>query len=122
MGTFRRTGRMIVASVYGFLLGGLPLVLVLAQAQSEGKEGIGAFSGIFACSALVISLAAVGSVVLVGFIFTTFFGTARQMNHDIEAGTTRSEAITRLNKRLVSGEINEYEYRRQLAMLGQPGH
>ena len=34
----------------------------------------------------------------------------------------RNQAINRLNKRLVSGEINVYEYRRQVALLGQPGH
>jgi uncharacterized membrane protein len=111
---------MVVASIYGFLLGGLPLLVVLS-AQAGSKEGVGAFSGLFACSALVISLAAVGSVILVGFIFTTFFGTARQMSHDIEANTARTDAVNRLNKRLLSGEINEYEYRRQLALLGQPG-
>lgn len=120
MGTFRRTGRMVVASIYGVLLAGLPLLL-LVLAQADGKEGIGAFSGVFACSALVISLAAVGSVVLVGFIFTTFFGAARQMSHDIESTTAYTDAVSRLNKRLISGEINEYEYRRQLTMLSHIG-
>jgi uncharacterized membrane protein len=83
---------------------------------------VGALSGVYAVSALVIALAAVGSVVLVGVIFTTFFGAARRMTQDIESTTARTEAINRLNKRPVSGEINVYEYRRQVALLGSSGH
>jgi len=119
MSTLQQAGRVLVASVYGCVLAGLPLVVVV---QSGGNGGVGAFSGVIAVSALVISLIAVGSVVLVGWIFTTFFGTARQMRRDIEATTERTEAIHRLNKRLINGEINEYEYRRQVALLNPPGH
>jgi uncharacterized membrane protein len=118
MRTLQQTGHVLVAAVYGCLLAGLPLLVVV---QSEGKGGVGAFSGVFAVSALVISLLAVGLVVLVGWIFTTFFGTARQMRHDIEGTAERAEAIHRLNKRLISGEITEFEYRRQVSRLGRPG-
>ncbi len=118
MGTLRYVGRTTVAAVYGLLLAAIPLLTI---AKTNGQTEVGALSGMFAGSALVISLAAVGSVVLVGLLFSTFFGTANRMGHEIEAGSARSEAITRLNKRLLSGEINDYEYRRQLSLLGQPG-
>ena len=118
MSTLQQAGRVLAASMYGCVLAGLPLMVVV---QSGGKDGVGAFSGVFAVSALVISLAAVGLVVLVGLLFTTFFGTARQMRRDIEATTERTEAIHRLNKRLISGEINETEYRRQMGRVHPPG-
>ncbi len=118
MGTLRYIGRIAVAATYGLLLAAIPLLTIV---KTNGQTEVGALSGMFAGSALVISLAAVGSVVLVGLLFSTFFGTANRMGHEIEVGSARSDAITRLNKRLLSGEINDYEYRRQLSMLGQPG-
>jgi uncharacterized membrane protein len=119
MNTLHQMGRALLATLYGSLLAGLPLVVLI---QSDGSDEARTLSGVYAVSALVIALVAVGSVVLVGFIFTTFFGAARRMTQDIESTTARTEAINRLNKRLVSGEINVYEYRRQVALLGQPGH
>ena len=119
MNILQQLGRALLAFIYGCLLAGLPLMVL---ARSDETKEVSALSGVFAVSALVIALAAVGSVVLVGFMFTTFFGAARRMTQDIESTTARTEAIHRLNKRLVSGEINVYEYRRQVALLGQPGH
>ena len=53
--------------------------------------------------------------------FLSFSAEGLTLQTEIEATTERTEAIHRLNKRLINDEINETEYRRQVGLLHPPG-